>query len=220
MKHGVYQIRNLINNKRYIGSAAGKGFRNRWDLHIAQLYKGKHHSCHLQNAWNKYGPDNFVFEIIELCKPTVCIEREQYYLDTLLFASCSDNRFYQLGYNTCRIAGSPLGVKRSEVTKTKISMAKRGKKLSQEHKTKLSIAARGNKNRLGHTPSEKTKRKLSHALQGEKSHTAKLTESNVNEIHDLLEMGITPKVIAQKFGVTRATISNIKTKKTWSHISS
>jgi len=31
MKTGVYQIRNLVNGKRYIGSAAGKGgFQARW----------------------------------------------------------------------------------------------------------------------------------------------------------------------------------------------
>ncbi len=33
MKHGVYQIRNIVNNKLYIGSAAGKGFDNRYNLH-------------------------------------------------------------------------------------------------------------------------------------------------------------------------------------------
>jgi hypothetical protein len=56
MNTGVYQIINLTNGKRYIGSAANKrGFDQRWSIHRTLLFQGKHHSSKLQNAWNKYG---------------------------------------------------------------------------------------------------------------------------------------------------------------------
>ncbi len=112
MKAGVYQIRNLKNNKLYIGSAAA-GFRDRWSLHLKQLRNSQHHSVHLQRAWNKYTEEVFIFEVLEECSPEQCLDREQYYLDTLLFANCNDKRFNQLGYNICRVAGSTRGIKLS-----------------------------------------------------------------------------------------------------------
>lgn len=59
----VYQIRNLINNKRYIGST--KDVIQRWKYHKDNLQKNRHGNQYLQHAWNKYGENNFVFEIIE-----------------------------------------------------------------------------------------------------------------------------------------------------------
>lgn len=60
---GIYQIRNLINGKFYIGSAIN--FRRRWNSHISLLRRNLHKNRHLQHSWNKHGQDNFVFEIIE-----------------------------------------------------------------------------------------------------------------------------------------------------------
>ena len=116
MNTGVYQIRNVINNKLYIGSAAGKGFRNRWQTHKLDLLKGCHHSSILQNAWNKYGADAFVFEILLYCDPQDCLTFEQTALDTISPA-----------YNISPTAGSQLGYKHSEATKIKIRQAHVGK---------------------------------------------------------------------------------------------
>ena len=136
MNTGIYQILNLINGKRYIGSAAGRGFDDRWDKHRKQLGNKQHHSIKLQRAWDKYGVDSFVFEIIEKCESVDCIRREQHYLDTVLFASCNNNKFNKLGYNICRIAGSTLGVKLSDQTRQRMSIAKRG---INNYCTKLTI---------------------------------------------------------------------------------
>lgn len=64
-KFGIYSITNIINNKKYIGSTA-KSFNSRWKKHITNLKNGGHASHHLQNSWNKYGEDNFVFTIEEV----------------------------------------------------------------------------------------------------------------------------------------------------------
>ena len=78
-KCGVYAIRNLINGKVYIGSTTDS-FRNRWNNHKKRLKKGTHYNKHLQSAYNKYGKDNLVFQIIEITQPENAVEREGYYI--------------------------------------------------------------------------------------------------------------------------------------------
>lgn len=54
---------------------------------------------------------------------------------------------------------------------------------------------------------------------GELNHEAKLTEKEVIKICDLLiENRLTLKEIAEKYNVTKSTISNIKRKATWKYI--
>jgi len=55
MASGIYQIKNTLNGKFYVGSAVN--IKQRWSTHISSLNKNNHHSGHLQNAWNKYGVD-------------------------------------------------------------------------------------------------------------------------------------------------------------------
>lgn len=63
-KYGViYSIKNKINGKRYIGQTIHPDIRV--DKHARRLRKGEHINDHLQNAWNKYGKNNFIFEILE-----------------------------------------------------------------------------------------------------------------------------------------------------------
>jgi len=78
---GVYRIRNKLDSKRYIGSA--QDFDERWDTHRKELRKGTHYNPHLQNAWNKYGEENFVFEIEEEVKSSRknAFDCEQEHLD-------------------------------------------------------------------------------------------------------------------------------------------
>lgn len=87
---GIYCIENLINHKKYIGSSIN--IYQRWSNHKSDLRGNRHHNNHLQDAWNKYGENNFKFSIIELCDEAEIKEREQYYLDTLY-------PFKQNGYN-------------------------------------------------------------------------------------------------------------------------
>lgn len=115
----IYLIRNILNNKCYVGSAVD--FDRRKTHHKSLLNKGKHHSIHLQRAWDKAGENNFIFEIIEtVIGKSKLIEREQYYLD--LYKTYN----YKNGYNICKIAGSTLGYKMSEKTKDKMRLSHTG----------------------------------------------------------------------------------------------
>ena len=77
-KIGIYSITNDKNGKKYIGSTA-KSFKSRWKKHITNLKNGGHASHHLQNAWNKYGEDSFIFkieEIVDSVENLLDLERE------------------------------------------------------------------------------------------------------------------------------------------------
>ena len=51
--------------------------------------------------------------------------------------------------------------------------------------------------------------------RGARTRNSKLTEQDVHEIRQMLSRDILQRVIAKKYGVTRATISKIKTGETW-----
>jgi group I intron endonuclease len=76
---GIYKIKNLVNDKCYYGSS--KNIEKRWVIHKNHLKNGKHHNIHLQRSWDKYGENNFVFEVVEECDETILLELEQKYLD-------------------------------------------------------------------------------------------------------------------------------------------
>jgi group I intron endonuclease len=59
---GVYKII-CINNKFYIGSSIN--INKRLKEHVGLLKNDRHKNKYLQNAWNRYGEQNFRFEIIE-----------------------------------------------------------------------------------------------------------------------------------------------------------
>ena len=99
----VYQIRNTLDGKKYIGST--KDLNTRYaesaDGYIKDLNRNGHHNKPLQRAWNKYGQDSFVLEILVHCYDDVdALENEQFFLD---YYSLHDawNRVY----NIAKIAG-------------------------------------------------------------------------------------------------------------------
>lgn len=88
---GIYKIENIINNKVYIGQS--KEIRQRWNRHKNEIRKGIHCNKHLERAFQSYGEENFVFEIIENCIADELDEKEQYWI-----AHYSSNN-YSVGYN-------------------------------------------------------------------------------------------------------------------------
>ncbi len=59
---GVFQIRNISNNKIYIDNSID--ILSTWNRHKFELKLGNHKNQELQNDWNEKGEDNFVFEIL------------------------------------------------------------------------------------------------------------------------------------------------------------
>lgn len=63
---GVFQIKNSINGKIYIGSSTD--LIAAWNSHRFQLEAGLHSCAALQSAWKTYGQENFTYEIVEEIK--------------------------------------------------------------------------------------------------------------------------------------------------------
>lgn len=160
MKAGIYRIINSSNGKCYVGSSIDIN-RRRLE-HFSALLHNRHVNNHLQNAYNKYGKDSFIFEVIENLEITDNIkedllEREQFWIDNL-----------RPEYNILLVAGSTLGYHHTEETKQKISNSTKGVKksaehtkhikegqqgrvLTQEHKEKLSQSAKNRKSMSHHS---------------------------------------------------------------------
>jgi group I intron endonuclease len=52
-KSGIYQIKNLVSGKLYVGSAVN--IARRWNGHVSDLNAQKHRNQILQRSWDKYG---------------------------------------------------------------------------------------------------------------------------------------------------------------------
>lgn len=112
-RSGIYDIVNITNGHRYVGSAANMA--QRWGKHRRQLMADRHHSPYLQRAWNKYGEDAFRFEVLEEWEPEFLVGIEQWWINML-----------QPEYNICPAARSSLGYHHTEVVRQKMSASRKG----------------------------------------------------------------------------------------------
>lgn len=129
----IYIIKNKINNKVYVGRT--NNYIKRFSKHKILLENNKHHNQHLQNAWNKYGSQNFKFII-----HTYADVAKLAYLEEKVLKSYKKNMTYNL-----------------------ISIDKTIHKHSEETKRKLSEAT--SKNRIGYITPDSTKEKIRNTLR-------------------------------------------------------
>lgn len=59
----IYMIENLVNHRKYIGRTSK--FQNRIKLHKNNLIANRHPNKLLQEDFNNYGIDSFIFSILE-----------------------------------------------------------------------------------------------------------------------------------------------------------
>lgn len=60
---GIFQIRNTINDKIFIGSCTD--FTSNWEMQKQQLEIDMHPNHSLQKEWDEFGPESFLYEILE-----------------------------------------------------------------------------------------------------------------------------------------------------------
>lgn len=218
---GVYEIRNLVNGKRYVGSAVN--FAHRWGKHQSQLRRGCHHSKHLQASWDKHGKGAFEFRPLIVCARSNLITYEQIAMD-----------YYKPEFNTRVKAESALGVKRSPefIERVRASRAASGGwSPSQETRKKISDTLKG---RPGRKHSQASIEKLRAALKGiNAAHlhslhlqkigvprrtdvreklsraNATLSEEQVRSIRNRAAGGEMQKVLGAEFGVRQSCVSEI-----------
>lgn len=146
----VYQHKNKINNKVYIG-ITGRIPEERWGKN-GNNYKS---SPHFYAAIQKYGWDNFEHNILftDLTKEQACLKEQE----LIKFFNSMDRNY---GYNST--SGGEIFT------------------LNEEARRKKSISMLGNKNSLGHACSEEKKKKISEAQKGKifsEEHKKKLSEA-------------------------------------------
>lgn len=132
--NGVYKITNLVNGKVYVGSAVQ--VRTRWCVHRGALERGKHHSSPLQNAWHKYGKENFEFSLIEECSREALRDREQHWMDLL-------GAHGPRGYNVVETARGTFGYRHTPAARAKMSAARIARGVAPETGPRISAALKG-----------------------------------------------------------------------------
>lgn len=159
---GIYEIVNLVNGKRYVGSAVNTA--QRWRQHKSLLGKGNHNPI-MQRAWRKYGEGSFEFRLLErVVEKADLLAREQFYLD-----QCKPE------YNVATTAGSNLGLKWSAETIERIGKASRRVWSCPDYRERMANAHKGQK------PTSAQLEKISAALRGRKlsaEHAAVVAANN------------------------------------------
>lgn len=146
----VYLFTNKRNGKIYVGSA--KDLYERYDEYTKYV-DGKKSKRPIEHAIKKYGLDSFTFETLERVDNLEnLLAREQYYIDTL--AVCDR----EIGYNVNKTAGSRLGMRHTEESRKKMSIALTGKRHTEESRCKMSV------NRKGHKKSDEWRQNIATAL--------------------------------------------------------
>ena len=141
---GIYKITNNINNKSYIGQSVNINDRLSW--HKELLQHNNHPNIHLQNSVNKYGFENFRFEIIEECDKDDLSIRERYWI--------SHYNSMNEGYNMISGGENIPGWQQTDEVRNKISKAL---KLNNGMK-RPDVAKRANSDRIWY---EESRRKAS-----------------------------------------------------------
>lgn len=230
-KIGIYEIKNKLNKNVYIGKTA-MNFGDRWDSHRALLRSNKHFNKHLQNAWNKYGEENFEFNIVKECS----LDDD---LDLLEKDYIKKFKEENLSYNMTDggDGGCWLGKHLTDEAKRKIGEKNRinmtGRKLSEETRKKMSESQlkrvytdeekerrreRLRASNIGKVVSDETK-ELLRKINQENPPSAKFTPDDIREIRRLKLSGITLNELALKYNTSPSYISNICHFRRWSHVS-
>lgn len=233
---GIYKITNKTNGMMYIGSSINISNRVREHINLARA--GKHGNPHFQKSWNKYGEDNFTFEVVELVEDKKdLLEREQYWINK---TKCYER---DIGYNIARYAGNTLGVKFREESLDKmrgsnnsgstiteelvLDIKKRlvaGENIvdiSREQDISTSIV-NAIKTGVGwgqvRCPGFDNLIYISTAKKGERSAASKLKDNDVIEIRLALAKGAAYRDLSRKYKVTHAIIAGICNNVAWQHI--
>jgi group I intron endonuclease len=128
----IYKITNTKNQKVYIGQTIQKPCV-RFAAHVKELNANKKKNGKFQNAWNKYGKDNFKFEVILECEASRLDEYERFYI--ALFDS------FVNGYNAT-IGGKQCMEQRRHTDGTKAKLSEHLKRMwnNQEYVHRLKNA--------------------------------------------------------------------------------
>ena len=157
----IYKITNIINKKVYIGQTI-VGLLERKRSHLCGLRNNKHKNKKLQNAVNKYGIENFIFEEIDIASNIDELNKKESFW--ISFYDSINNGYNIMGGGQDRTI-YPNTIEKLRISKLGKNNPMYGISLSTETKKLMSDAHKGlipwNKGTTGlYTRSTETKDKI------------------------------------------------------------
>lgn len=230
--YGIYCIECIETNIKYIGQTS-ESFYRRWIFHKWNLKNNKHSNIYLQNAWNKYGGDKFLFYPLEsfninqkeIITKQKLDELEQYYIKQ--YDTFKNGFNLTTGGEKCNMNPLSDEAKRKIGEKNRINML--GKRHTEETKRLMSESHKGyiktefhrkhlSESLVGFVRSDEQKEKCRIANQGSKQKTAKYTEDLIEQIRIDCMNGIRPSELSVKYNINRGTIYGIVNNNRWKHV--
>lgn len=205
---GIYSITNIIDGKIYIGQTSN--LKRRKYEHFYCLKKNKHRNSRLQRAYNKYGEENFIFNILEVCNREELDDREDYYMKKY------NSMQKGVGYNLMGVEFKHYT--HSKETRIKISESNKGKKLSLEARQKLSESKKGSK--MPREAIEKMRITKIGKFKGEENVCSKISNTEAEEILKFLysNQELSIKNVAIKFNTTYDVVYNLKENRSYKDV--
>ena len=188
---GIYAIKNIVNEKMYIGQSINIEMRHK--RHKSLLKNNKHFNRHLQNSYNKYGKEKFEYLVLEKCnKDELSTKEEELFL-----------KYKNSIYNK----------------NLEVNVEYKGKKHPDEIKEKMRLAKLGlyngtNNPNYGNKWTLEQKKSIPF-----KNSQTKLKEEDILNIKKyLLEAKLTDQEIAHKYNISRTVITRIANGTRWANI--
>jgi len=234
---GIYKITSKLDGKVYVGGT--KNLRKRKSGHFSTLKRKVHKNNELQRAYDIYGKENFVFEVLELVEDANNLnEKENYWTNEL------QSNVEGFGYNKRPVyVDTNLGIRYDEKQKKTISIGRKGKGTGKRYHSPETVKLKSEMCKAQNLEQYKTeeteirrlknlrgticdvpileihKQAISIHNKGEQNGSAKLTEDKVLEILELLKIGKMSVVkIAELYDICHKVVYNIKAGKSWMHI--
>lgn len=234
----LYRIINQVNQKVYIGQSNKE--KERWRQHKYFAKNPEKTGQYIHRAMAKYGVENFIYEVISICKTS----EDADFTETQLINQYN-SRNKENGYNLAPGGDIPwnrglpkelnplTGVPRSEETKRKISEATIGKIMppcSEDRKQKMSEKYSGRtlpaawvekiaNSHRGKKRSAESKQRMSAShigKTGEKSSNHKLNWEIVNQIREKYSSNnYSQKDLAREYKISQCQINYIIKNKSW-----
>jgi group I intron endonuclease len=191
MKGGIYLIRCLVDGRVYVGSS--NNFHKRWLKHKSELNNKCHGSRLLEDAWHKYGSNQFIWMVLEYVRDEEelwSVEKNYirlYRADDLRFGFNSINSIGRHSRETIeRMRKAHIGVPLSQIHRQKMSEAQLRRYRECETESE-EVRINRSKAHIGKIRTEESRKKQSETRRRKNIRPTVETRNKMSASHKILE---------------------------------